>query len=76
MPWPTEVRNSDDQLYACAACGSTACEIECWVDVNTNEVLDGCGSGDTIWCPNCETHDTTLVLIKRDAEKTEKKGGL
>lgn len=80
MPWPTKLRQ-EGEVYACAKCGSTECESECWVTINGNVITDACGSGEDIWCPVCETHDTTLVLIAeslpgRDAEKTEKKAGL
>lgn len=64
MPWPVEVKNRPDQVYACSVCGSTECQMESWVDINTNEPLEE--SGDSLWCPECETHDTVLVLIPKE----------
>ena len=64
MPWPTEVKNRPDQFYACSVCGATNCQSESWVDINTNEPMDE--SGSDIWCPECESHDTVLVLVTQE----------
>lgn len=38
----------------CRDCGCTDIEVECWVNLATDEVGDS--AGDEYWCPQCEDH--------------------
>jgi hypothetical protein len=52
------------ELLVCASCGSKAVQTKAWVDANTNEYIDDCGSDgdeDDNFCGDCNSN-TTLVL--------------
>ena len=38
--------------YVCQECGSPEIQMQCWVMVNTDKILDDTGSYH--WCNNCE----------------------
>lgn len=54
-------------MLVCENCGSNKVQVKCWVDVNTGEVYDGCGFGDSSdnWCTVCNEH-TKLNIIEQD----------
>ena len=53
--------------YVCAKCSGTNVETVCWVDANTNQVLDDYGSWnelETTWCRDC--HDHTGIITRAE----------
>lgn len=54
-----------DKYYVCFQCGSREVEHKCWVDVNSDKVLDAIDSYDIedFWCRTCESH---IKLITED----------
>lgn len=41
-------------IFRCTECGSTKVQIKCWVNPNTNEVIDECyNPWRECWCENC-----------------------
>jgi len=42
----------------CSKCKGENIEHKCWVDVNSDEVLDNCSDGEIEdnWCRDCEEH--------------------
>ena len=63
MTFPTNLTGPDEE-YACAVCDCRRCEESAYVDVNTGVVSKDEGPSDECWCPECETHDTRLVVVK------------
>ena len=72
-------RERSGVLWGCEECGCTDIEHQSWVDANTGEVTDDCGSRD-VWCPQCECSEArceeverlkpyTAAAVLRDAEK-------
>ena len=60
------------QRYSCGNCGKTNIQHECWVDVNTDKVLDGIDGNDSVWCPDCEEHSKwfgPLVEVNEEVEE-------
>lgn len=50
----------NDKTYklVCETCGSLNIKSKCWVDLNSNSVLDQCYDGDIKdnWCNDCKNH--------------------
>lgn len=55
-------------IWVYKECGSKEVEQLSWVDLNTDEVLDGTGnySIEENWCRNCEAH--VEIEYKKDQE--------
>lgn len=54
-------------MTICARCGGTNVQVVCWVDPNTQQVLDEYWSHDNndgTWCNDCDDH--TGVVEKPD----------
>ncbi len=56
-------------LLVCDHCGSTAVQVQAWVDANTNEYKGETDSGQA-WCEICEEHTKLkeIVVPKSDEE--------
>lgn len=61
-----------DSTLVCEDCGSTKVQTMMWVSVNSNEVHDGCGGGDSSdnWCPDCSEH-CNIITYKEYKEEEE-----
>lgn len=42
-------------IFRCTECGSTNVQIKCWVNPNTDEIIDDCEEKEC-WCEKCEAH--------------------
>ena len=41
-------------IFRCKVCGSTNVQIKCWVNPNTDEIIDECDNPwRECWCENC-----------------------
>lgn len=53
----------------CFKCGSIDVQMQCWVDANTNEVIDDAGGYS--WCVTCEDETTVYFEDERMNEEDE-----
>lgn len=55
----------ENEILVCSNCGSEKLEMKCWVNINTNDVLE-CATFDETdyWCPDCETHQLPIDKSK------------
>jgi hypothetical protein len=71
----SQTKRPPKTLWACAECGCTDVRVQCWVDANTDAVLDSCDSYH--WCPQCEENGDggeQHSLVQTDTLKPYKEG--
>ncbi len=56
-------------IWVCGKCGSREVESLAWVDMNTDQVLDGTGDYDdaNYWCRKCNEH--THIQLESEYKK-------
>ena len=60
--------SDNKQKLVCAECGGDNIEHKCWVDVNSDLVLDNCSDVDIEdnWCRDCEMHVNFKMIENED----------
>lgn len=43
-------------IYRCTKCGSTDIQVEVWMLINREEVVDDAAHDHSCWCPVCDEH--------------------
>lgn len=42
-------------IFRCKECGGIDIQIQCWVNPNTNDIIDDCEEKEC-WCEKCQEH--------------------